>query len=401
MFSPIDAARRLLRSQRDEPIDGAWLRGLAAVMFLASGVIHVAQIGVHLAEGWPIVGFFLVVGVAQLAAAPVLVVSRIPFWSWVGIAGSGVIIAIWVVSRSIGLPFGDEPGQPEELGVADAGASLLEAITIISLALWLRWRSNPHESSSLAIGIASVALLATAWHGARSVGIFDPDPRATVFVPELADRVTLSLTVGVIVYFALLRLPPAWLRPWRRLLLAAALGTVLLIGGWLAVVTLPAAGGQNADCRYAPVAEVSAVGHAEATGPLPLRAGERRWFPLLVVAACGDEPVSLLGVEPLNLQGAGAQLIEVRLLPVGHRIPTDGTVELPSTGTTVAARPTLDPGAERQLVVLVQGSEAGRYSLDSVTVRYQIGSQVGTFNFATILEVCAPDACPTGEAAPD
>jgi len=53
---------RLLAIARPEPVEGPWLRGIASVMALAAGVIHLAQVGIHLAEGWMFVAFFMVVG---------------------------------------------------------------------------------------------------------------------------------------------------------------------------------------------------------------------------------------------------------------------------------------------------------------------------------------------------
>ena len=117
---------------------------MAAVLTVAAGAIHLAQVGSHFAQDWTFGLFFLVVGGIQVVGGVLLLARRRSLWFWLGIAGSGAVIAVWVVSRSVGLPFGPELSHTEEIGSADAAASLLEALTIVLLALWLRarWRAR-------------------------------------------------------------------------------------------------------------------------------------------------------------------------------------------------------------------------------------------------------------------
>ena len=47
----------------------------------------------------------------------------------VGLGGSLFLVAVWALSRTSGLPFGPEPGVPEEIGVPDLVSVALELVT--------------------------------------------------------------------------------------------------------------------------------------------------------------------------------------------------------------------------------------------------------------------------------
>ena len=40
-------------------------------------------------------------------------------------------LLLWLWSRTTGLPFGPEPGEPEAIGLADCAACLLEVVTLV------------------------------------------------------------------------------------------------------------------------------------------------------------------------------------------------------------------------------------------------------------------------------
>ncbi|MBA2633382.1 MAG: hypothetical protein H0U86_10355, partial [Chloroflexi bacterium] len=218
------AVWRPIGRNADDNLRGPWLRGIASVMALAAGVMHLAQIGPHLEEGWTFAAFFLVVGVVQVVAAALLLRAWPAAWFWFGLAGSAAVIGIWVLSRTLGLPFGPEPGEAEALGAADAAASLTEAITVVVLALWLKDRSAARGRVRDVVAVLVVASLGVAWAAGRTTGLFDPDPRATIGLPQLADRAALALVAGVAAMLGLLAAfsasRPGWWPPLMRGLLA-------------------------------------------------------------------------------------------------------------------------------------------------------------------------------------
>ena len=76
--------------------------------------------------------FFAVVGAAQLGAAVALLrpTRRLA----VGVAtGQVLLVALWLVSRTTGLPIGPQPWTPEEIGVADVACVGLELLAVAVL----------------------------------------------------------------------------------------------------------------------------------------------------------------------------------------------------------------------------------------------------------------------------
>ena len=122
-----------------------WWAGFAS---LGAGLIHLAVATGHAAEWWLYGVFFIVLGVVQLAWAvqamdsPPLPVPRL------FAAMNAAVIALWLVSRTIGLPVGPQPWTPEAVGTADIVASALEAVVVVLLVLTVR-RPRVHESSAL------------------------------------------------------------------------------------------------------------------------------------------------------------------------------------------------------------------------------------------------------------
>lgn len=380
---------RLLR-RVDEPPRGPWLRGIAAVTALAAGAIHLAQVGVHLEEGWIFAAFFLVVGTIQVIAGLLLVRPWLPIWFWFGIAGSAALIGLWVVSRTLGLPFGPEPGQPEALGTADAAASLTEAITVVALAAWLIDRSGRRRIGDLA-AVLLVAGLGVAWVVTRATGLFEPDPRVTIALPQLADSAVVALVAGVTAMLGLLAAFPVSRPGWWSAVMRGLLAAVVVMSVTLVGLTFPASLGQNAACTYAPLAGVGQTSH-RAPPPAPLDSGEERWFGVLLLSACGSDAVRLESAQVINARGT-ADVLSYVLLPAGNRLDYAGADEVPPYTEALDRKPVLQPGERRELAVRLRG-RGERFNLDSVRVRYSVGDEAGSIGFATVLSTCPASDCP-------
>jgi len=364
----------------------ASLRTLAASLALIAGAVHLGQIGAHLVEGWPIAGFFIVVGVIQVGAAVLLLRPRARPWFWLGIAGSAAVIAVWVVSRTLGLPF-VEGGAAEPVGVADGVASLTEAWTIVVLGVYLaeptpRWQLAAHGLGTvLAVGLAGL------WWVAADAGVFNSDPaRLAVDHPWLVDWLVVSAGIGLAA--ALLPairapLPMAWRRGlWRGLAAATTAAGLALVG-----LTLPPTIGQNLDCRYAPVSAVLSGSHAETAEAIALDVGERRFLPAFELHACGRAEVTLERVEPATTIGHGGTAEGFWLLPSGSRIPEEGAAALPSGARAVPPGDRIVPGQPRQLVVRLTATGDGEFTLGSLRLTYRT-TATGTFTFATQITAC-------------
>lgn len=347
--------------------------------------MHIAQVGVHLEQGWPIAAFFLVVGGCQVTAAALLVKPRPPAWSWLGIAGSAAVLGIWVVSRTVGVPFA-EGGQTEPVGVADGFASLVEAWTIILLALYLaepiwRWRG-----AIFGLGAAFVLALAVVWVFAADAGIFNVDPaRFTASLPPLIDWLVAASGValaGGLLIAARAPLQTARLRGFMRGLIGAT-ALAVFAQVWL---TLPPTIGQNLDCRYAPLSTILAGGHAGGTQPVTIGSGERWVLPVFELRACAD--VTLDRVELVTVLGEGATAESFWMLPEGARLDREGQAAVPAQARAVPPGDRIEPGEPRQLVVRLVGTGAGAYMLGSVRLSYHT-EEPGAFSFATQIFVCS------------
>ena len=365
-----------------------WLRVLAAALALAAGAVHLGQVGAHLEEGWPVAAFFAIVGLVQLAAAVLLLRQRPRGWFWFGIAGSASVIAVWAVSRTVGLPF-LEGGGPQLIGVADGFASLAEAWTIIILGLYLAGQMPRWRASLFSLAAALIVGLTAVWLAVAGAGIFNADPaRLAAAQPHLVDWLVaaagFALAAGVILATRA-PLRAGWLRGLQRGLGGAtAVAAAALL--WL---TLPPTIGQNLDCRYAPLSTVLIGSHTAESERVVIGAGESRIFPIFELRACGsDQEVMLADVEPATFIGDGAVVDGFWLLPVGPRVTAEGQRTLPPGARAVPPGDRIAAGQPRQLVIRVSGTGAGDYTLGSVRLSY-LTVDPGAFTFATSLATCS------------
>ncbi len=132
---------------------------IAAGLSAVASIIHGAVTGEHFEEWWGYGLFFVVAAAAQMAFAVILVLGP---WrpgsgrsdgglgalrgiALVGIAGNALIIGLWAVTRTIGVPFfGPDAGEVEEVGTLDLISKVAELALIGALA-WiyrLAWRER-------------------------------------------------------------------------------------------------------------------------------------------------------------------------------------------------------------------------------------------------------------------
>ncbi len=364
-----------------------WLRALAALLALAAGAVHLAQVGVHLEAGWPIAAFFLVVGVCQVAAAALLLKPRPQPWFWIGIAGTAMVIGIWVVSRTVGLSF-VAGGQAEPVGVADGFASLAEAWTIILLALYLAEPIRRWRRAIFGFGAAFVLGLAVVWVTAADAGIFDADPaRFRAALPPLIDWLVVGSAVALAGGLLIGARAPLNV-PWLHGLMRGLVGATALIAFAQVWLTLPPTIGQNLDCRYAPLSTVLAGPHG-GREPVAIGDGEQWILPLFELRACqsaGD--LALERVEPKTVIGEGATVDGFWLLPIGIHLAERGQADLPGGARAVPPGDQIVAGQPRQLVVRLVGTGAGAYILGSVGLHYRT-AEPGSFAFASHIAVCS------------
>ena len=156
----------------------------AAILSVASGLIHVAAVPEHWANYRIAALFFIGFGVFQVAWAALVLGRPSRLLYAAGAAASLGTIAVWAISRTSGLPFGPFAGVAERAGRADVISTLFEEALVIALILLAygvgeRRRQECSGYQAAIAGILGVVASLTLWaltalhagdHGAGLVG---------------------------------------------------------------------------------------------------------------------------------------------------------------------------------------------------------------------------------------
>lgn len=149
------------RTPRRTARGGMDLRQLFLVAALFGGAaIHAAVVPEHLNE-WAGAGiFFAGLAVAQVAVG-LLSFGRQQRAVLLTVAAVSIVpLALWVCSRTVGLPFGPAAGAPEMAGLPDIAAGILELSTLLVAVALLRAKGRPPTDQAASAHIRSLALVA-------------------------------------------------------------------------------------------------------------------------------------------------------------------------------------------------------------------------------------------------
>lgn len=255
--------------------------------------------------------------------------------------------------------------------------------------LWLRQeRLVQHGWRQWTVAGASGALaLAALWVTLRALDILDPDPRL-VLEPRFTDVAAVGFLIVVALFFVQLALwRPSAGDTVRRHALAAMLFTLVLVEIPLVAFTVPARGGQNIECRYAPVAEDSGIGHAKLPEPIGMAVGQRRSVVVLLLTVC-DAPVELISVAPLQPPGdtlriTSTSVDRTRSYRTQRVRESPGPASLPLRGLVMR------PGEGRYPVTVeVEALREGEIVIGAFRVEFVSGGVPGSFGFASFTRFC-------------
>ncbi len=143
---------------------------------VAAAAIHAAVISEHLSE-WPAAGwFFLLLSAGEVGVAAALVPARAPQRGVLAAAAalSGGPLVLWLLSRTVGMPFGPDPGVPEAIGLPDCVACVLEIGALLAALVLLRapaGLSRRPRVSAHGMAVALVAVLAVTAFGLAASGL--------------------------------------------------------------------------------------------------------------------------------------------------------------------------------------------------------------------------------------
>jgi len=111
---------------------------VASAASVVAGTLHYAAAAGHRPEWTLAAVLFTLVGAFQIVwPAALRTVARV----WVLFAGAAVnatVVALWVLSRTAGLPIGHHAGSAESVGALDAASSIAEVAVVITVVLTLR-----------------------------------------------------------------------------------------------------------------------------------------------------------------------------------------------------------------------------------------------------------------------
>ncbi len=122
-------------------MSGRTLLGGLAAFSVGAAAIHFAVVFEHFAEYTLYGVFFLMISWAQVIWPAVLLWRPSRPWLWLGIAGNAIVIAVYVASRTAGLPFGPDLHHAESVGALDVVSCVLEFGLILGCAALL-WRPS-------------------------------------------------------------------------------------------------------------------------------------------------------------------------------------------------------------------------------------------------------------------
>jgi hypothetical protein len=108
----------------------------------AAGVVHLSVASDHFAEYLLFGLFFVGVGVAQVVWAALVAVAGPVYRLLMLAVGNALVVALWIASRTTGVPLGPSSGHPEQIGYADVVTTVFEVATVaLAVALLSRRRA--------------------------------------------------------------------------------------------------------------------------------------------------------------------------------------------------------------------------------------------------------------------
>lgn len=160
--------------ERAAPFDLPFpVRSALGALLAAAGVIHLVMVPSHWGESGVEGPGFMLAGWLQIALAVALLRRPARWMLQLSVLSNVVLVAVWAVSRTAGLPFGQHAGHAETVSVVDGTTVGLE-LAAVALALGLLLRGAGFvraDSRAFALGVPVMALVLA------SVAIASPSAR--------------------------------------------------------------------------------------------------------------------------------------------------------------------------------------------------------------------------------
>lgn len=144
---------------------------LLALAAVGAGAIHLTHGASHLADWAPLGISFYAAGILQIAWAGALVVTGSRKLLYAGAAFSTLFVAFYLLTRTVGMPFGPNAFAPEAFGRADVLSAALEAPVALGALLLAQQRQGLRMTRRLAAVFSLSAVFVT---GASGVALAAP-----------------------------------------------------------------------------------------------------------------------------------------------------------------------------------------------------------------------------------
>ena len=161
---PVEVRVSSPRAESDE--NAARIVSVIAFASIAAGAINIAAAATIGRGSVQNIAFFGVVGAAQVLWGLVTLAWAPRWWLALGALGNAVVVATWVVSRTVGLPFGKYEGIVLPVRFPDTLAQILAAVTLVGAAVLAFRGSGPARSAAR---VRSFALAAAVVIGALGI----------------------------------------------------------------------------------------------------------------------------------------------------------------------------------------------------------------------------------------
>ena len=152
-----------------------FLVAVAAGLSAMAGGIHATVMPEHAREAVLFGVFFAAAAVFQLGWAVLALLRPSRALLWVGAAGSAALTAVWIVSRTTGVPVGPHAWEAEPVGFVDLVVAFDQVAVVAAVVLVTtsaRWlRLDAARVAAAMLGGLSVAALAAADSPARAADV--------------------------------------------------------------------------------------------------------------------------------------------------------------------------------------------------------------------------------------
>jgi hypothetical protein len=108
------------------------------MLSIGAGAIHFSVIPAHVTEYVPYAALFAALAWYQVSWPLTYLCYRVTWLTWLTVAVNTGAVMVWAWSRTVGLPFGPEPGEVEAMGPLDITATAWEVV-LITLLVVLAW----------------------------------------------------------------------------------------------------------------------------------------------------------------------------------------------------------------------------------------------------------------------